>query len=86
VEFFQGKLVDDIACGSHCAFVKTEGTYYGFGINGDGQLGLGNTTKKTQPKLRNQEEGKSLLDVLPILPRCCATKRTKIRSLADYWK
>lgn len=41
--------VKDVACGLyHTMIIKTDGSIWGVGLNGNGQLGIGNTTNQTK--------------------------------------
>lgn len=51
IEFFQGKHIKDIACGSaHSAAITSNGELYTWGLGSNGQLGHGDIATQTRPR------------------------------------
>ena len=51
ITFLSDKNITQVACGSnHTMFLASDGKVYGCGYNGNGQLGLGNTTNYNTPQ------------------------------------
>ena len=56
-----GKTVKSISCGTYYTIVlMTDGTVYGTGSNGNGQLGIGNTTQRTTLTAMTPVSGKTV--------------------------
>lgn len=52
IDFFQGKHIRDIACGSsHSACITSNGELYTWGQGDNGRLGHGDSTTQLRPKL-----------------------------------
>jgi len=59
-----GKTPSIIACGNgHTMVLMTDGTIFGTGRNGEGQLGTGNTTQRTVLTQMTNSTGKTPLDI-----------------------
>ena len=52
IDFFQGKHIRDIACGSsHSACITSNGELYTWGQGDNGRLGHGDNVTQTRPRL-----------------------------------
>jgi alpha-tubulin suppressor-like RCC1 family protein len=50
ISFFKNEKIKEIQCGDCYSFVWTENGLFGFGINGNGELGLGNKNNQNKPQ------------------------------------
>jgi len=61
ITFFNGKNVIGVACGMNHSIVLCDDGLYGFGSNGNGELGLGNRTQQATPTKINFFNGKRII-------------------------